>query len=126
MSRAGLAADLGHGDERREAELPRRRSRSASVTERRVAVERRPDDLVVRRPGLQQQPAAAVRGPPTQAGRPDQQRQGLLGGPVAGGEQLLVEVEERHDVGVSDPVQHGLGADEQPARSAGRRRRLAR
>ena len=51
------------------------------------------------------------RGGPTQPGGAGQQGQGLLGGPVARREQLLVEVEEGHDVGARHPVQHRLGAD---------------
>ena len=41
-------------------------------------------------------------------------RQGLLGRPVAGRGQLLVEVEERDGVGRRDPVQDGLRADHHP------------
>ena len=50
---------------------------------------------------------------PTARARPGEQRHGLLGGPVAGGEQLLVEVEEGDggDRRGRQPVQHGLGAD---------------
>ena len=44
------------------------------------------------------------RAPPAdQPGGPDQQGQGLLGGPVARGQQLLVEVEEGHHVGRRAP-----------------------
>ena len=59
--------------------------------------------------------------PAHQAGGPGQQGQGLLAGGVAGGEQLLVEVEEGHRVGAGHPVQHGLGADQDGARRARRR-----
>ena len=38
--------------------------------------------------------------------------QRLLGGAVARGEQLLVEVEEDDRVGAAHAVQNGLGADE--------------
>ena len=49
-----------------------------------------------------------------QAGSPGQQDQGLFDRPVAGSEELLVEVEERHHVGPVNPVQHRFGADHHP------------
>ena len=62
-------------------------------------------------PGLHEQPDP---GAPAsdQPGGAGEQRQGLLGGAVAGRQQLLVEVEEGHRVGLGHPVEHGLGADE--------------
>jgi hypothetical protein len=46
-----------------------------------------------------------------QPGGPHEQRHRLLGGTVARGEQLEVDVEEGDDVGALDAVQHGFGAD---------------
>ena len=47
-----------------------------------------------------------------QAGGPHEQRQRLLGGDEAGGQQVQVDVEEGHGGGAAHPVQHGLGADQ--------------
>ena len=57
-------------------------------------------------------PGAARRRPVSdQPGRSHQEGERLLGGPVARGQQLLVEVEEGHDVGRRHLVEHSLGAD---------------
>ncbi len=64
--------------------------------------------------GLEQQPPRPVT-TSDEPGRPGQQRQRFLGGAVAGGEQLLVEIEERHDVGTIDLVQRRLGPDDEVA-----------
>ena len=64
-------------------------------------------------PGLDQHPAAALAGP-DQASRPGQQGQRLLPGGEARGQQMLVELQEGHGVGPTDPVQRSLGADHQP------------
>jgi hypothetical protein len=77
------------------------------------------DHLVARHTGLHQQ-APGVMATARQAGGPGQHGQGGLGGAVAGGEQLLVEVEEGHRAGAGHPVEHGLGPDEDAG--AGRRR----
>ena len=53
---------------------------------------------------------------------PREQRQRLLGRPVAGRGQLLVEVEEGDRVGRGDPVQDGLGADHHPGAGIARAR----
>ena len=47
------------------------------------------------------------------------QTQGLLGGPVTRGQQLLVQVQERHQVGVLGAVQHRFGADQDPSAGGG-------
>ena len=65
-------------------------------------------------------PCAATAGQP---GAADEQRHRLLGGPVARRQQLGVDVEEGDDVGASDAVQHGLGADVDPGRRPAARRR---
>ena len=46
----------------------------------------------------------------------DQQRHGLFSGPVAGCQQLLIEVEERDYVCFSDSMQDSFSPDEQVAR----------
>ena len=51
------------------------------------------------------------RRPPTSRAARGEQGERLLGGSVAGRQQLLVEVEERDCVGLDDPVQRRLGAD---------------
>ena len=63
--------------------------------------------------GLHEQAAAAAPAADQPSG-PGQQGQRLLGGAVAGRQQLLVEVEERHHVGRRHLVQDGLGADVDP------------
>jgi hypothetical protein len=80
------------------------------------------EHLVVRQPGLHEE-AAAVGPGPEQSGRPRQQCQRLLVGAEPRGEQLRVDVEEGHDVGFSDPVEHRLGPDVDPRL---RRRALVR
>ena len=85
-----------HGHRREAQHLPPGPLRGHEAT--RVGVQHGVEHLVAGQAGLHQQPpaAGAAAGQP---GGPGQQRQGLLGGPVAGRQQLLVEVEEGHHVG---------------------------
>jgi hypothetical protein len=76
---------------------------------------------VLREPGLDEDATAPL---PTahQPGRPSQQGQRLLGRPVTGGKELLVEIQEGNTVDLRQSVQNGLGADED--RRVGKRSRL--
>ena len=110
-SRAG---DLRHGAAGREAKelapLPLGLGHAGDVR-----VHGRLDDLMIRRARLEEQvPGGPARGRPRRrdhAGGSGDERQRLLDGPIAGREQLLVEVEEGDGVGPVDPLQHRLGAD---------------
>ena len=108
LLRAG-AREHGQGAGRGQAELAAPGQRRAGEPAG-IGVEDGVEHLVVGQPGLHQQPPAAGAAA-EQAGGAGQQGQRLLGGPVAGREQLVVEVEEGHHVGPRHPVQHGLGAD---------------
>ena len=105
-----------------------RRARSRVGHRTDVGAHGRLHDLVVGQPRLQQQPAGRARpGGGRRRHHPRgarHERERLLGGAVARGEQLLVEVEEGDDVGPVDALQHGLGADDHPlAGDLGRRSR---
>ena len=93
----------------------RRRARSGSTSRPGIGEQRRLDHLVAGQERLHEQPPAA--GPrPDEPGAAHEQRHRLLGRPVARRQQLGVDVEERHDVGVRHPVEHRLGADVHPGR----------
>ena len=91
-----------------------------------VAPAGRDEHLVVGDAGLHEDAPAAGR-LPHQPGGAHQQPERLLGGPVAGGEELLVDVEERDEpdrVAVAGPaVQGRLGADDDVGVDVGGRRR---
>ena len=53
--------------------------------------------------------------PATSRARSGQERQCLLGGAEPGGEELGVELQERHRVGIGHPVQRRLGAHHDPS-----------
>ena len=93
----------------------RRRAASALGHQGRFGMQRRLDHLVVGPAGLHQEPAAA-RPTAHDAVGEHHQRERLLGRPVAGREQFLVDVEEGDQTGVVDPVQDRLGPEEHPAR----------
>ena len=76
----------------------------------RVGVQHGVQHLVAGQAGLDQDPPA-VRSRPEQPGGAGQQCEGLLVGSEARRQQLVVEVEEGHHVGVRHTVQHGLGPD---------------
>ena len=80
----------------------------------------RGQDLVVRqtRPGPRCAPAPAAADEPRGE---RQQGERLLAGPVAGRQQLVVEVQEDDERGRADPVQHRLGPDRAPAPPEARR-----
>ena len=113
---AGAAAPghLGHGGLRREPE----ELATGSLRLRHrpdVGAHRRLHDLVLGHPGLQEQPTSrAGAGRRRRRHHPRRSRhegEGLLGGAVARREELLVEVEERHQVGPVDALEHRFGAD---------------
>ncbi len=72
--------------------------------DRRVAGDGGAEHLVIGRERLDQHLGC-------DAARSRDQRDRVLGGAEPRGEHLGVELEEGHDVGVADAVQHGLGAD---------------
>ena len=76
----------------------------------RVGELHRGEHLVVRLEGLHHHPAAAAARRPTSRAGAHQQRQRVLGGPIARRQQLGVEVEERDHVDAAHPVQHRFGA----------------
>ena len=72
-------------------------------------------------PGLHLDPAQGGPAPPgpDQAGGPDEERQGLLGGRQPRRQQVQIDVEERDGRGAAHPVQHRLGADQHGCRRDG-------
>ena len=124
--RSGHPAD--DGDRRRRGvaqQLARRRLEGGD--QRRVPLPGGPQHHVVGATGLHQHPPGS---PPFHHGRfrhrprrQRQQAQRVLGGPVPDREQLLVDVEERHETCPVGPVQHGARTDQRPTADIGRRRR---
>ena len=74
--------------------------------------------VVVGDPSLDEQPAATVTAA-DQAGGPGQEGQRLFGGNKTRGEQVLVEVEEGHELGRRKPMKGGLGPDHQAGTERG-------
>ena len=75
-------------------------------------------------PGLRLHAGPGRRASPRadQPGGPDEQRQGVLGGGQPRGQQVQIDVEERHGGGAAHPVQHRLGADQDGGVGEGRLR----
>ena len=118
-----LAAHLGQRTERRPAQG---RSDLALGSGQLIGggEHRRSEHPVVGGPGLDHDAPAPATGS-EQTGGMDQERHRLLGRPIAGGEELLVEVEENHRVDLTELMEGGLGPDHDPGvpgRIRGRRR----